>query len=714
MDWNPLLPSLAQPFHPSRERDCADGSPKCVEDTLAEMYRRFDRLYSTCDHNAAFGITYIRVTEEIRKAVLDGFYEEPAFLWHEDRVFARMYFYSYDAWASGKREMVPPAWREAFDAGRDRNVNGVGNLLMSMNAHINRDFPFMLDALGLAKPDGSSRKPDHDRGNVVLNRLYGPVLKELSERFDPVVDDTDAKGFEGDDTTVFQILQGWREDVWRNAERLAAADTVGQRKVVADYIEEYALGTARQIRAATTISDSGPRDAHCAAYRRTHREKGGLVQASGKRARFGPAGRRVARPRRLPRQRPRLRGRRGPAAPRPAPGRLEAVDAGGGRVARGEDEAHTQGAPGRPAGEGQEAARAGAHHVALALGPGPHRLGEATPAPLPRRSRSGSMPQRSPTPASCSVIAQRSGRSSPSWSGAAPLSVIEPVLSPIARISATSSSLSTTSAGVAASSARLSSTGRAPGAGLLDERGRAAPHGGVGEVPLAGELHRREPVALRDRAHPLDALEPALDPARRAKAAVVGARELVAGGEVAVEEPAVVHDAGDHLHALALGRGEHQLARPRLERVEDDHRPVDHVAEALEAVDQVEGEAVGRTGRDADGAREPRVAQGGHALPHDGAGVAGAVGVVEEQQVEVLEPAALQLPLGGEAQVGGVAVGAAQAGVGEARIAARAVALAVVEVVAHRADRAEVLAGHALERAGQQAVGLARRRRCRP
>ena len=293
MDWNPLLPSLAQPFHPSRERDCADGSPKCVEDTLAEMYRRFDRLYSTCDHNAAFGITYIRVTEEIRKAVLDGFYEEPAFLWHEDRVFARMYFYSYDAWASGKREMVPPAWREAFDAGRDRNVNGVGNLLMSMNAHINRDFPFMLDALGLAKPDGSSRKPDHDRGNVVLNRLYGPVLKELSERFDPVVDDTDAKGFEGDDTTVFQILQGWREDVWRNAERLAAADTVGQRKVVADYIEEYALGTARQIRAATTISDSGPRDAHCAAYKRSHREKGGLVQASGKRARFGPAGRRV-------------------------------------------------------------------------------------------------------------------------------------------------------------------------------------------------------------------------------------------------------------------------------------------------------------------------------------------------------------------------------------------------------------------------------------
>jgi len=280
VDWNPLLPGLAQPYHPSRERDCADGSPACVEQTLSQMYQRFDHLYARCDHNAAFGITYIRVTEAIRKAVLDNFYEEPGFLWHEDRVFARMYFESYDAWAGGRRELVPPAWREAYDAGRDRSVSGTGNLLMSMNAHINRDFPFLLDALGLVKPDGSTRKVDHDRGNEVLNRLYNPVLKELSERFDPEVDDKNAPGASGDDTATFQILQGWREDVWRNAERLAAAQTLGQRKVVADYIEQYALGVARQIKESTTIENSSARDAHCAAYRRTHREQGGLARAS--------------------------------------------------------------------------------------------------------------------------------------------------------------------------------------------------------------------------------------------------------------------------------------------------------------------------------------------------------------------------------------------------------------------------------------------------
>ena len=171
LDWNPLLPGFATPYHPSRERDCVDGSNACIEGTLTEMYRRFDRRYATCDHNSAFGITYIRVTEAIRRTVLrNNLYAEPKYLNHEDKVFARMYFNAFDAWARGDRAKVPPAWQEALDSGRDRSVSGQGNLLMSMNAHINRDMPFLLEALGLTDPKGASRKPDHDRGNRVLHR----------------------------------------------------------------------------------------------------------------------------------------------------------------------------------------------------------------------------------------------------------------------------------------------------------------------------------------------------------------------------------------------------------------------------------------------------------------------------------------------------------------------------------------------------------------
>lgn len=279
LDWNPLLPGLPQTYQPSKDADCVDGDKACIERTLTEMYRRFDTQYATCDHNAAFGITYIRVTEAIRKAVNAGAFEEPRYLAHEDRVFGRMYFESYDAWKAGRRDQVPLAWREAWDAGRDRSVNGLGNLLLSMNAHINRDMPYLLEAIGLNKPDGSTRKPDHDRGNKVLNTLYDDVIKELSARFDPSIDDVDAPGLLADDAALFQLLQGWREGVWRNAEMLNNADNAGQRQAASEYIEQYALQQAQRIKQFTTSSSPAGRDAHCAAYRRSHREVGGIAKA---------------------------------------------------------------------------------------------------------------------------------------------------------------------------------------------------------------------------------------------------------------------------------------------------------------------------------------------------------------------------------------------------------------------------------------------------
>jgi hypothetical protein len=146
---------------------------------------------------------------------------------------------------------------------------------MSMNAHVNRDMPFMLDALGLRMPDGSSRKPDHDRGNRVLNPLYDDVLNEMAARFDEAILSYQIPGIWVDDTSFFQILQGWREGVWRHAEMLGHARTQTERQAVADYIENYALEQARFIKANTRISSSAARDAHCRAYRRTHQEHGG-------------------------------------------------------------------------------------------------------------------------------------------------------------------------------------------------------------------------------------------------------------------------------------------------------------------------------------------------------------------------------------------------------------------------------------------------------
>ena len=100
------------------------------------------------------------------------------------------------------------------------------------------------------------------------------------------------------------------------------------------------------------------------------------------------------------------------------------------------------------------------------------------------------------------------------------------------------------------------------------------------------------------------------------EAAVVAARELVSRQHVVVEQAAVVHDARDHPHAVALRRRQRQLAGPGLERTEDQHRPVDQLAVALEAADHVEREPVGRArARCPIDAGQPLVAQRGAGPP---------------------------------------------------------------------------------------------------
>src|SRR5919198_2349303 len=170
--WSALLPGLTTEYNPSSENDCAAGRTHCVDAVIREMRRRFDPLASSCDHDSIFALAYLRTTEEYRRTIEDPtFFEDTAFVNHEDVVFARLYFDAFDAWHAGRREDVPRAWAIAFQAAADRAMPASGNLSLGINAHIQRDLPFALAGIGLVKPDGSSRKTDHDRVNEFLNRV---------------------------------------------------------------------------------------------------------------------------------------------------------------------------------------------------------------------------------------------------------------------------------------------------------------------------------------------------------------------------------------------------------------------------------------------------------------------------------------------------------------------------------------------------------------
>jgi hypothetical protein len=264
--WSELLP----PAYLGADTDSADvcvaGRIQCVDRVAARLERQLADL--GCDHNAVFSLAYARTTEKVASVERGdpAFFSDNAWLNHYDAVFADFYFAAWNARQTSGT--VPPAWKMAFDAADRRQASAAGNLLLGMSAHVNRDLPFTLYAIGLVAPDGSSRKADHDRVNRILNMLVSPLIDEIAARYDPSVRVVPGLGSLSD-YLEFQALPAWREQAWRNAELLASAPNAAARAVTAAAIEEAAVSEAtglltltRYVPPATT---SAARDAYCGA-----------------------------------------------------------------------------------------------------------------------------------------------------------------------------------------------------------------------------------------------------------------------------------------------------------------------------------------------------------------------------------------------------------------------------------------------------------------
>lgn len=255
LPWSALLPGLTTEYEPTSANLCSRGHLNCVDAVIREMRERVDVLDSSCDHNVLFGLTYLRTTEAYRVAVVEpGFFSDPAFINHQDAVFADYYFDAWDAHRAGPTSPVPRAWQLAFAAADAKSVSGTGNILLGMSAHVNRDLPLVLAAIGLVKPDGSSRKPDHDKVNVFLNRVVAPLLAEAATRYDPTVGDTQIHGSQLDEALLLQILAAWREQAFRKAELLVSAPTPAARALVEAEIERAAAIEANLIIVATAYT----------------------------------------------------------------------------------------------------------------------------------------------------------------------------------------------------------------------------------------------------------------------------------------------------------------------------------------------------------------------------------------------------------------------------------------------------------------------------
>lgn len=260
--WESLLPdSPPAGAQPRPVPGCKKASLACVDRQLRTM-RRLQAAFG-CDHRGVFATTYLTLTRELRReaARADSAFRWPRYLYREIALFASYYYRALRRHAAGLP--VPPAWEIALDTARDGEVNAGQDMLLAISAHVQSDMPFVLAELGLVDKRGRSRKPDHDFANEILERAYQDVIDAVADRYDPLLRTTNAEWNPFEDAAALEMVRGWRENVWRNAERLLRAQTPAERAAVARSIEDAAAAWARAMAAPQQPGYRARRAAYC-------------------------------------------------------------------------------------------------------------------------------------------------------------------------------------------------------------------------------------------------------------------------------------------------------------------------------------------------------------------------------------------------------------------------------------------------------------------
>jgi len=257
-----ILPPLYQDA-PAEDRvaRCGADGLRCVrfvETQLAEWESFFG-----CDHRAIFPTVYRLLTREARLQLEEDpqFFDDPAGFGFEALAFYELYEQMITDHLAGRP--IAPAWQTAMDAAMAGDWTALHDMLLAINAHVQRDMPFALAAVGLSLPDGASRKPDHDRFNQTLNAAYRPIVNEIARRYDPFLDDVLGEALVVDNLAAQQLIAVWREGVWRNGERLARNAGSPLEATTAETIELQAELTAEAIKTGQLPGRRALRRAHC-------------------------------------------------------------------------------------------------------------------------------------------------------------------------------------------------------------------------------------------------------------------------------------------------------------------------------------------------------------------------------------------------------------------------------------------------------------------
>ena len=250
-------------------RHCKRATIHCVAGLERRLARQFERHHAECDHLAVISYSYLEITRGLLADLAGP--RDGALVTHRHWMeylitnFSNRYFRAFRRYAHGKP--VAESWRITFETAATGDANAGQEVLLFSNAHVQHDLPYAYAKLGIETRSGRSRKPDHDAVNAVNARVFDGIEKFIAAHYDPSFSLIDVPFVPIEEVSTMELIKMWREQAWRSAERLLAAETPEERQEVARTIAENSTRWAEMISSGGMPGYRETRDEYC----RTHR-----------------------------------------------------------------------------------------------------------------------------------------------------------------------------------------------------------------------------------------------------------------------------------------------------------------------------------------------------------------------------------------------------------------------------------------------------------
>jgi len=222
---------------------------KKLPTTMPEVVARFeaeaDEAARLGQRWGYFAALYGRMTIEMDRRIVDGFFEDRPRMERLDVRFANAYFEALAIWKTNRNSSeLPASWRVAFEACDRDDITVLQHLYLGLTAHL------LLD-LGVAAartcpgPALPSLKRDFEKINDVVGELIRDFHRALG-RASPLLGTFDRYLGSAWSSSSILGLRVARSMSWSAAERLAQVPEEKQGPVVAD-IDRRAANIARNI-----------------------------------------------------------------------------------------------------------------------------------------------------------------------------------------------------------------------------------------------------------------------------------------------------------------------------------------------------------------------------------------------------------------------------------------------------------------------------------